>query len=144
MAATCQAHIQQCVRCACANAWRGGQAGRVRTNVPSRPWQEVVMDTLQIAADRSGQFHCVLMLVDAFSKWAAVVPLRHQDARSVAEAFSELLPWNLYTAWCSEIGSLTSLDACNSGAFSDVREPISLHQAVFGRLEPKPSSPLGR
>ena len=34
------------------------------------------------------------------------------------------------TAWCSEIGSLTSLDACNSGAFSDVREPFSLHQAV--------------
>ena len=36
------------------------------------------------------------------------------------------------TAWCSEIGSLTSLDACNSGASSDVREPISLHQAVKG------------
>ena len=34
------------------------------------------------------------------------------------------------TAWCSEIGSLASLDACNSGAFGDVREPISLHQAV--------------
>ena len=34
------------------------------------------------------------------------------------------------TAWCSEIGSLTSLHACNSGASSDVREPISLHQAV--------------
>ena len=35
------------------------------------------------------------------------------------------------TVWCSEIGSLTSLDACNSGASSDVREPISLHQAVL-------------
>ena len=34
------------------------------------------------------------------------------------------------TAWCSEIGSLTSLDACNSGASSDVRELISLRQAV--------------
>ena len=88
MAATCQADIQQCVRCACANAWRGGQAGRVRADVPSRPWQEAVMDTLQIATDRSGQFYCVLVLVDAFSKWAEVVPLRHQDARSVAEAFS--------------------------------------------------------
>ena len=37
---------------------------------------------------------------------------------------------NTSTAWCSETGSLTSLDACNSGASSDVREPISLHQAV--------------
>ena len=35
------------------------------------------------------------------------------------------------TAWCSEIGYLTSLDACNSGASSDVREPVSLHQAVY-------------
>ena len=39
-----------------------------------------------------------------------------------------------FTAWCSEIGSLMSLDACNSGASSDVREPISLHQAVQVRL----------
>ena len=35
--------------------------------------------------------------------------------------------------WCSETGSLTSLNACNSGASSDVREPISLHQAVHRR-----------
>ena len=34
------------------------------------------------------------------------------------------------TVWCSEIGSLTSLDVCNSGASSNHREPISLHQAV--------------
>ena len=33
------------------------------------------------------------------------------------------------TPWCSEIGSPTSLDACNSGASSDLSEP-SLHQAV--------------
>ena len=38
------------------------------------------------------------------------------------------------TAWCSEIGSLTSLDACNSGASSDRGGPISLHQAVFAKL----------
>ena len=34
------------------------------------------------------------------------------------------------TVWCSEIDSLTSLGACNSGASSDVREPISLYQTV--------------
>ena len=34
------------------------------------------------------------------------------------------------TAWCSEIGSLTSLDPCTSGAFSEVSEPIPLLQAV--------------
>ena len=35
------------------------------------------------------------------------------------------------TAWCSEIGSLTSQDASEFHASSDVREPISLHQAVL-------------
>ena len=34
-------------------------------------------------------------------------------------------------SWYSEIGSLTSPDACKSGASSDVREPISLHQTVL-------------
>ena len=38
------------------------------------------------------------------------------------------------TARCSEIGSLVSLDACKSGASSDVREPISLHLAVLTEL----------
>ena len=37
----------------------------------------------------------------------------------------------VHAAWCNEIGSLTSLDVRNSGVSSDVREPISLHQAVF-------------
>ena len=37
---------------------------------------------------------------------------------------------NSCTAWCSEFGSLTSPDAWNAGASSDVREPISLHQTV--------------
>ena len=37
------------------------------------------------------------------------------------------------TAWCSEIGSLTSLDAPELHAASDVREPISLHQATANR-----------
>ena len=37
----------------------------------------------------------------------------------------------MYTsAWCSEIGLLRSVDAPELHASSDVREPISLHQAV--------------
>ena len=35
------------------------------------------------------------------------------------------------TAWCSEIGSLMSLNAPELHASSDVREPISLHHAVL-------------
>ena len=37
------------------------------------------------------------------------------------------------TVWCSEIGSLTSLEAFKSGACSDGGEPISLHQSVHGK-----------
>ena len=37
------------------------------------------------------------------------------------------------TAWCSEIGSLASQDAPEFHIPSDVREPISLHQAVHVR-----------
>ena len=38
---------------------------------------------------------------------------------------------HIHTTWCSEIGTLTSLDAWNSGASSNAREPISLHQAIY-------------
>ena len=38
---------------------------------------------------------------------------------------------NPNTAWWSEIGHLTSLDAPELHASSDVREPISLHQTVL-------------
>ena len=39
-----------------------------------------------------------------------------------------------YSLGCSEIGSLTSLDAPELHASSNVREPISLHQAVYVRI----------
>ena len=62
-------------------------------------------------------------------------------SRNDSEQF-QLGSWNLTvtakhaatrcTAWCSEIGSLTSLDSWNSGASSDAREPFSLHQDIQG------------
>ena len=53
--------------------------------------------------------------------------------RRLCYTYLNICQWiliHLCTAWCSEIGSLTSLNACNSGAASDAREPISLHQAI--------------
>ena len=41
------------------------------------------------------------------------------------------MSWSFSTAWCSEMGSLRSPDAPKLQASSDVREPISLHQAVY-------------
>ena len=42
--------------------------------------------------------------------------------------WQQAVTWNglITTSWCGEIGSLTSLDACKLGAFSDVREPMGL------------------
>ena len=49
-------------------------------------------------------------------------------------------PRCLYTHWCSEIGSLRSLDAPELRASSDVREPISLHQSVHCDWLPQPTN----
>ena len=48
-----------------------------------------------------------------------------------ANVLTPFAPSSRFTAWCSEIGSLWSLDAPElDTCISDVREPISLHQAV--------------
>ena len=45
------------------------------------------MDTLELGSSRSGRFHCVLVMIDPFTKWVEVVPLKRHDAASVAAAF---------------------------------------------------------
>ena len=56
--------------------------------------------------------------------------IRHHTCELSANWIVQPL-WAQHTAWCNEIGSLTSLHACTSGASSDHRQPISLHQAVL-------------
>ena len=63
--------------------------------------------------------------------WMRAIPKGRLSNGYQCCSFSETCPPCKEYTWCSEIGSLTSLDACNSGKISsDVREPISLHQAV--------------
>ena len=53
-----------------------------------------MIDTLELGTERSGQYHCVFVCVDSFTKWVEVCPFRHHDAVSVASAFSTLcLRW---------------------------------------------------
>ena len=76
--------------------------------------------------------------IGTLSQYFPCHPLLFSRLFSPARLFlPDLVFWHLgeltrasRAAWCCEIGSLTSLDACNSGASSDVREPISLHQPV--------------
>ena len=72
-------------------------------------------------------------------KMSLVLPL-WTSAVNILASFSIVIGWIplcvllldvSYTAWCSEIGSLTPLQLQLLHASSDVREPISLHQVVL-------------
>ena len=62
--------------------------------------------------------------------WQVRPIFRAREMRSGEDVSKRVLLQQCNTAWCSEIRSLMSLEECNSGASSDVDEPISLHQAV--------------
>ena len=88
MAEACQEYVAACQACAIANPQCGEAAQPGRPSVPSGPWSTVYIDTLELGGcTGGGQYHCVLVCTDAFTKWVEVVPLRHHNARSVAAAF---------------------------------------------------------
>ena len=63
--------------------------------------------------------------------WALYYPgQKNWDNRVHVAQAHDLSSMHSPTAWCSEIASLWSLDAPELRPSSDVREPISLHQAV--------------
>ena len=90
IAATCQEYLASCERCVAANTSRGPSVRATRACSPGRPWSEVVLDTLELGAQGSSSNHCVLICVDMFSKWLELVPLRRNDALSVASAFVKI------------------------------------------------------
>ena len=87
MSSKCQEFVQQCQPCATANAKRCSTVPPSRPETVSRPWSTVYLDTLELGSSRSGRFHCVLVMIDPFTKWLEVVLLRRHDAASVAAAF---------------------------------------------------------
>ena len=46
----------------------GPTAYPAHPDLPGKPRQEIVIDTLELGSDRSGHFHCVLVIVDVFTK----------------------------------------------------------------------------
>ena len=89
MARKCQEFVGLCDSCAAANPAAGGHASPTRPEVPARPWQVVAIDTLELGPSRAG-FHCVLVCTDMFTRYVEVIPLKHHDAKSVAEAFASV------------------------------------------------------
>ena len=69
----------------------------------------------------------------AIEKPEAVTCHSEESQRRGARTCISQTPCLSFHAWCSEIGSLWSLDASELHASSDIREPISLHQAVLSR-----------
>ena len=90
MAKACCECVDTCARCRAACPGRAASVPPTRAAVSGRPWNEVVLDTLELGVDRTGRCHCVLVVVDTFTKWAEGMPLRQHTARCVAEAFTTL------------------------------------------------------
>ena len=90
MAERCQDLVTSCTQCFCANPRRGQIPPATRTALPDRPLSVVQLDTLELGANQSEEFHCVLVCIDMFSKWVEVAPLRCHDGESVAEAFVDI------------------------------------------------------
>ena len=90
MSTACQDYVRRCQACVRASTKRGPVGEPVRPDIPGKPWSEIVIDTLELGIDRSGRYHCVLVIVDAFTKWADAIPLPRHDAKSVAEAVTKV------------------------------------------------------
>ena len=67
-----------------------GALSSVHNDFPVQPWDIVQIDTLELSQARQYPHHCVLVVVDMFSKWAEAVPLMRHDAASVAQAFMSI------------------------------------------------------
>ena len=99
IAVACREYVSKCGQCTAANPHGGPLAAATRCDIPGRPWQEVVVDTLELGSDGHAEYHSVLMCVDVFMKWIEVIPLRRHDAKSVA-------PWKQWLAGSHPTSSL--------------------------------------
>ena len=87
MAQRCQEVVRDCGTCRAANPSRGElNPPAARSDLPTRPWEVIQIDTLELGPSRSSSYHCVLVCVDMFTRWVEVVPLARHDGVSVAEA----------------------------------------------------------
>lgn len=81
-------YVAECDTCQRADAPTGPVPGLLQPlPAPSRPWQRVHIDGAGPLPETRNGNKFFLVMVDAFSKWPEVVPLKTFDATSVAEAF---------------------------------------------------------
>jgi hypothetical protein len=80
--------VRSCTVCQQAKPDRAKYPGLLQPlPVPSQAWEIVSLDFVE-GLPRSGQYNCILVVVDKFSKFAHFIPLRHPfTAFSVAKLF---------------------------------------------------------
>jgi len=59
------------------------------TQVPEEPWATVVQTSLDPYQDLSTGTQMLLVMIDRFSKWTELVPLRSATAESLKKTFRE-------------------------------------------------------
>jgi hypothetical protein len=75
--------VQSCVVCQQAKAERVPYPGLLQPlKVPQGVWQTVTMDFIE-GLPQSGSHNSIIVFVDAFTKYAHFVPLRHLSGYSV-------------------------------------------------------------
>lgn len=80
--------VQTCHVCQQAKPERVKYLGLVEPlRVPKKPWQHIAMDFVE-GLPPSGQYNCLLVIVDRFSKYGHFIPLAHPyTAAKVASLF---------------------------------------------------------
>ncbi len=78
-------HVAKCVKCAQYKGTSSGSAPILEYPPPNRPWDVVSIDLLQLPTSGQGSKYLVVM-VDMFSRYVLLAPIKEKTAKNVAHA----------------------------------------------------------
>ncbi len=78
-------HVAKCVRCAQYKGTSSGTAPIHEYPPPNRPWEVVSIDLLQLPPSTQGSKY-LLVMVDMFSRYVVLAPIKDKTAQNVAHA----------------------------------------------------------
>ncbi len=78
-------HVAKCVKCAQYKGTSSGPAPILEYSPPNRPWDVVSIDLLQLPTSEQGSKYLVVM-VDMFSRYVLLAPMKEKTAKNVAHA----------------------------------------------------------
>ncbi len=78
-------HVAKCVKCAQYKGTSSGPAPILEYFPPNRPWDVVSIDLLQLPPSTQGSKY-LLVMVDMFSRYVVLAPIKDKTAQNVAHA----------------------------------------------------------